>query len=892
MTGRTIGHYEILEKLGEGGMGVVYKARDTRLNRLVALKLLPSEKLNDEDRLRRFTQEARTASALNHPNIVTIHDITVESEAGVHFIVMEYVAGKTLDQLIPRKGMRLAEVLKISVQIADAIASAAAAGVIHRDIKPGNIMVTENGHVKVLDFGLAKLSERAAGNEQDTATLIDEPEHARTREGTVIGTVSYMSPEQAEGKPLDPRSDIFSFGAVLYEMVTGQRAFRGDTSMSTISSILRDDPQPAGQASPDVPRDLEKIIARCLRKDPGRRFQTMADVRVALLELKEESESGRIPAPAPASAGRPKRTAIYAASVAILGVAAVFLLLRSRQPIAPPTNQMRSVPFTSYSGVQRNPTFSPDGNQIAFSWNGGQGDTTSIYVKMIGTESSLRLTTGDDAFPAWAPDGRSIAFLRRVSDGMGLFLVSPLGGSERRVAMVKLAGRFCWTPDGRSILLPAIEQGSKATFPQIFVILVETGQMRALALDPNSAWFNPSLSADGNRLAMSRSRFNESGSEPYVADLTEGLSIKGAPRPIKTSQALNFPMTWSADGKEIFFVGGVVQASGRVFRVAADGGSPEHDVAMTSDGATDVALSARANRLAYSRSYNDYNVWSAPIAGPAKLGAPASFLSSTRGEWIRANSFAPDGKRFLFESDRSGKRTIWLSRGDEAGSSTLVPGDAFTTGSPAWSPDGKWVAFDTRRDGNPEVYVISSDGGAERRVTNHPRGDMVPSWSPDCKWVYFSSDRTGRFEIFKAPLEGGEAIQVTANGGWGSQPSPDGKFIYYSRTRGPATGTVNTLPRVALLRMPADGGPETQVLDGVVERGWTVTAEGVWFVRQEGAQQGGLCFFDFKSGKTTTALSIAKPLQVGLVVSPDGRRLFWNQLDSQNSEILLVESFH
>src|SRR5215471_4113052 len=223
MTGKTIAHYEILEKLGEGGMGVVYKARDTRLNRLVALKVLPADKLGDEDRMRRFAQEARTASALNHPNIITIHDIA--SEAGVQFIVMEYVASKTLDQIIPRKGMRLAEALKVAVQMADALAAASLAGVIHRDIKPGNVMVSDSGHVKVLDFGLAKLSERAVSAEQATATIVaGDAERPRTREGVVIGTVSYMSPEQAEGKPLDSRSDIFSFGSVLYEMVTGQRA--------------------------------------------------------------------------------------------------------------------------------------------------------------------------------------------------------------------------------------------------------------------------------------------------------------------------------------------------------------------------------------------------------------------------------------------------------------------------------------------------------------------------------------------------------------------------------------------------------------------------------------------------------------------------------------------
>ena len=220
-----------------------------------------------------------------------------------------------------------------------------------------------------------------------------------------------------------------------------------------------------------------------------------------------------------------------------------------------------------------------------------------------------------------------------------------------------------------------------------------------------------------------------------------------------------------------------------------------------------------------------------------------------------------------------------------------MPGDAFTTGSPAWSPDGKWVAFDTRRDGNAEVYIISSDGGPERRLTNHPAVDVVPSWSPDSKWVYLSSDRTGRFELFKVPIEGGEPRQVTTNGGWGSQSSPDGKFIFYSRTRGTASGAVHALPRVPLLRMPLDGGEEAKVLDGIVERAWAVDSNGVWFERADKPDHGELCFFDFKTGKTITALTITRPMQSGMVLSPDGRRVFWNQLDSQNSEILLVENF-
>jgi serine/threonine protein kinase len=279
MVGKVLAQYQISEKLGEGGMGVVWKARDTRLDRFVALKTLSAEKLADPERKRRFVQEAKAASALNHPNIVHIYDLA--DADGVQFIAMEYVAGKTLDQLIRRKGLRLNEALKYAIQIADALAKAHSAGIIHRDLKPSNIMVTENGLVKVLDFGLAKLAETATGEFGETAT-VRAPEGPNTEEGTIVGTIAYMSPEQAEGKKVDARSDIFSFGSVLYEMVTGRRAFHGDSKLSTLSAILKDDPKPVSSIMPDVPRDLEKIISHCLRKDPERRFQHMADVKTLL----------------------------------------------------------------------------------------------------------------------------------------------------------------------------------------------------------------------------------------------------------------------------------------------------------------------------------------------------------------------------------------------------------------------------------------------------------------------------------------------------------------------------------------------------------------------------------------------------------------------------------
>ncbi len=298
MVGRTVSHYQIVERLGAGGMGEVYKARDTHLDRFVAIKVLNPDKLPDPQRKARFVQEAKAASALNHPNIVHIYDIG--TDAGVDFIAMEYVAGKPLDALIPRKGMRLGEALKIAAQVADALARAHEAGIVHRDVKPSNLMVDEHGVVKVVDFGLAKLTEEPKAGEDATTHTVP----VKTEEGAIVGTVAYMSPEQAEGRMLDGRSDIFSFGAVLYEMVTGQRVFSGDSAVATLAAVIKDHPKPLREVAPEAPHDLEKLITRCLQKQPDRRWQAMSDLRVALGELREESESGERQAAKSSARGR------------------------------------------------------------------------------------------------------------------------------------------------------------------------------------------------------------------------------------------------------------------------------------------------------------------------------------------------------------------------------------------------------------------------------------------------------------------------------------------------------------------------------------------------------------------------------------------------------------
>ena len=477
--GTRFGPYEVIEPLGEGGMGAVFRARDTRLERDVAIKVIREDLAVDRDRLQRFIQEAKAASALNHPNIVTVYDIGTEGD--VVFMVMELVTGRPLGDIVPSKGLPATDVIRIAIQIADACAAAHARHIIHRDLKPANVMLQTDGRVKVLDFGLAKFIEQA--DEARTMT--------QTAAGTVLGTVAYMSPEQAEGKPLDARSDIFSLGAVLYELATGQRAFPGDSRASVFAAVLKEDPPPVEQVRADAPAELGRLIMRCLRKDPARRVQSMADVRASLEELRDELAAGRLGsgpsssqtrAASGAHAAQPRRSYLTIA-VAVLAAAAVVAAVAMAMALSwlgggtnPTSSQVdiEPVPFTTFAGGEFAGGFSPDGSQLVFGWNGEQSNNPDIYVKVVGPGTPLRLTSNaaPETDPRWSPDGRHIAFLRWTDPGkVSLVLVPPLGGTERvlgefypRIAIVPYKD-LAWTPDSKFLLVAAAGRAWRAQPP-------------------------------------------------------------------------------------------------------------------------------------------------------------------------------------------------------------------------------------------------------------------------------------------------------------------------------------------------------------------------------------------------------------------------------------------
>ena len=897
MIGHTLEQYEILEPLGEGGMGVVYRARDRQLDRVVALKILPAAKVADPESKRRFVQEAQAASALSHPNIVTIYGI--DAAGGVDFIAMELVEGASLERLIPRQGLPLTTALRYGVQIADALAAAHAAGIVHRDVKPGNVMVTRGGLVKVLDFGLAKLSEEAAiarTANHETAHADSKPE---TGKGVIVGTVSYMSPEQAEGRAVDGRSDIFSFGTVLYEMVTGRKAFHGETRLSVLSAILRDEPNSASQFVNGLPNELERVIARCLRKEPSRRFQHMADVKVSLEELKEESESGALP---PAATAWPRRGRRGLALTMLAGVAltaAAAGWLTWRRPASAPSTAMTAVPLTTYPGIEHFPTFSPDGTQVAFIWNGPRRDNFDVYVKLVGPgPPPLRLTTdaATESSPAWSPDGRYIAFLRDLSGGrFAIMLATPLGGHERRLAEISspfaALGSLAWSPDGRAVAAP--DQQTPGGPSAIFLFSIEGGARRRLTSPPEQGAddYAPAFSPDGGTLAFARAGANGARADLLVAALSGDPTTSAEPRLLMSHGYLIFGVAWTADGREVVAVQGIGIRSGVLVRVAADGSGPPERIAFPGDENASPAVSRHSARLAYTHGpLEDRNIWRLELPDASgRSTPPAPFIASTRTD--DSAQFSPDGKRIAFYSYRTGTSEIWVSDSDGSTAAQLTSLGGVACGTPRWSPDGAAIAFDASPDGHWDIFVIAAAGGAPRRLTRDPSSDAVPSWSRDGNSIYFTSDRGGAREIWKMPSGGGEAVQVTRRGGFAALESPDGAAVYFTRSEDGKEG---------LWRQPVAGGEEEQVLDVVVAtRAFAVTDDGIYFIGGVTSDStyfvarpvsDTLQFHSLRTGRRAVLAKVDNPWFY-LSVSPDGRSILYSQNDQANNDLMLVEGF-
>ena len=848
--GDTVAHYRIEAKLGEGGMGVVYKAKDTRLGRSIALKFIKVQFS------RHWEREARAVAALNHPHIATLHE--VGEHEGSPYLVMELVDGRPLKGPLPVK-----QAIEYGIQLADALAAAHAAGVVHRDLKPGNVLVTEKGSVKVLDFGLAKLAEQ-------------EGAPASTQNVGLAGTPGYMAPEQIEGQPADTRSDIFAFGCIMYELLSGRRAFPGETITAALTAAATTEPKPLE----GVPGRLDELVRRCLRKDPARRCQHMDDVKVELEELKEASGSGRLPG-SPPPAPRRSRRWLWVAAVAAAAVllSAAVLVWRLRE--GTPPGGLQAVALT-YSGRERQPSLSPDGKKVAFVWY--ETDRPHIYVKLIGAPGPpMRLTTDPAAEgnPAWSPVDNWIAFTRSEQGKVAIRLIPPLGGPERKLTEIAGGSFLSWTPDAKWLAFSERDP-SPPGLSSIWAIDVDTGDRRRLTRFVTQAAGGdyalgdtaPSISPDGSALAFSR-QVQRWVYEIYVQRLTPDLRPKGEPARVTDRHYGSVEgIAWTANNREIVYGAGAYFRQS-LWRVPASGGRAPERLSYAQPAAVQPAIAGSPPRLVYAWSIFNQNIWRLDI----RTGERKKLIGSTYRQQMP--QYSPDGRKIAFQSNRTGNVEVWTCDADGSNCLQITSCEGPNCGAPRWSPDSRYLSFDSNAEGQPEVYVVAADGGKPRRITHHPANDVLSSWSHDGLWIYFASDRSGLYEIWKAPKDGGEAVQVTRSGGYSAFESSDGKYIYYTKFS----------PRSAfygdgLFRMPAQGGEETQVLEGRVSIFFQVTSKGIYFHANAQTIQ----FLDAATGKISTIAKLDK-VEQSIGVSPDDAYVVWEQTDQNNTDLMLVEGF-
>jgi serine/threonine protein kinase len=708
-------------------MGVVWKARDERLNRFVAVKLLPVGKSSSPERISRFIQEARAASALNHPNIITIHD--VGQQDGAHYIVMEFVPGRTLDSVIGARGLKVGDALKYAAQIADALAVAHQAGIVHRDLKPSNIMVTDAGLVKVLDFGLAKLTETDPAD-SNSPTMTVRPQ---TEEGAIIGTLAYMSPEQAEGRKVDRRSDIFSFGSVLYEMLSGRQPFHGESRVSLLSAIVNSEPKPISATLPDAARELDRLIRRCMRKEPAARYQHMEDVRVALLDLKEESDSGGWSVTAAPAKKRSRWLLPVAAGLLLVAIVATTSLMRKQPAASSPQSAAAPRRLTSDPGLTTDPAYWPAGNMIAYASDRATGTNLDIWVQQLnGARRQLTTHEADDHEPSFSPDGSSIVF-RSTRDGGGIYVVPTLGGPERKIAN---QGRYPrYSPDGQSIAYSTGDLVSMVTTGRAYVMSATGGNERQLApsLRISIVW---GWSSDSKNVLLWG---NAGGAADVYAQPVDG----GRPVPTGLSTLLgSAPLepfggtmagTWAGD--EIVFA----RAEGdsvNLWSVALDRatlqvrGEPRR---LTTSPGFDCSPSLVGDRLIFASIANNDDLWFLPIdtntgSRQGNPGRLTSDLTSDVGPAV-----TPDGRRIAWISVRQNEMHV-MARDLISGQDVdLASFRAAPNRTAMISPDGRRVAYTSQTNSVNEVYVVPFAGGPADKLCQNC---IIRDWGGDPDRVF------------------------------------------------------------------------------------------------------------------------------------------------------------
>jgi Tol biopolymer transport system component len=707
-------------------MGEVFRARDTRLGREVAIKVIGGDDARDADRRQRFQREARAIASLAHSNICAIHD--VGAEAGTDYLVLELLEGESLAARLRRGALPLDEALARAIEMARALDHAHGAGIIHRDLKPANVMLTPAG-AKVLDFGLARITRGDTDAPAAAAVTVTAP---LTGAGAVLGTAPYMAPEQIEGRAADARTDVFAFGATLFEMLTGRRAFEAETTPGLIGAIVRGDTPSLLALKPDLPPALDRLVRTCLDKDPRARFASMHDVAIALQWVRDDTAArlSSSKAATPAAGGR----SLMASSLAllggaVLGAAGVAVWLRAGAPREAPEPSSASgsitvASVTTEDGLEQFPSLSPDGKWVVYTADERGSGQTDIFLRAVGERNTFNLTRDSaaaDFQPSFSPDGERIAF-RSERDGGGLFVMGRTGESVRRLT----AEGFnpSWSPDGSSIVygLESVttNPGARRNDDVLWIVSVATGDRRQLTMGGDAV--QPSWSPHGQRIA-----YWAMFGDLRQRDIWTVPAGGGPPLRVTDDAAIDWNPVWSPDGQHLYFSSNRSGLYG-LWRVAIDESSGRRM------GDPEAVPLARAGVAHYSFSRD----------GGALAMASLMFQSN-----IEAIAFD-------LQKKQTGERRR-LTNNSETG---VIP--ASGTSTPALSPDGQWLSFaHESAGGQQDLWVMRTDGTGLRELTSDPGRDNAPSWFPDGKRLLFRSERGGRFQAWTIAADGSAPMQVT-----------------------------------------------------------------------------------------------------------------------------------
>ena len=840
--GSTLSHYRIVSKIGEGGMGEVYLAQDTKLDRKVALKILPAEVALNHDRMERFVREAKSAAALHHPNIAQIFEIGEYD--GAHYIAMEYVEGETLRQLLARPTLEIKRAVEFAAQVAAGLAAAHKAGVIHRDIKPENLAVTSSRQIKILDFGLAKLVGKEQGStplgELTTAQMPSD----ETTPGSILGTVAYMSPEQARAEKLDQRTDIFSLGVVLYETLTGERPFRGKSAIDTLHAIINHEPPSITQLNSHLPPELADILSKALAKETSERYQHAGDFELDLRRFKRALESNSListQVQRPAITERATRSklslpVLIFGALIVLGIAvAAWLLGHSSVPPRHSTLALENVtltPLTTEPGYEGEPTFSPDGETIAY-----VSDRTGnfeIFLKQVTGGPDIQLTTSsaDDVQPAFSPDGKQIAFVSTRSSQTALFYPvtdSPMiggdvwvmsalgdkGGNARRIAE---HGNFpSWSPDGKEILYMSEARGQRM---KISRVPAAGGEAREVPLkfgaDQNQGTyaFYPRFSSDGHWIT-----FQKNDDTIYVVS-AEGGEVQLIAR--------GKAPAWSADSSAIIYSNrepGKNLALWQIPFSLAEGKPVGRAEPLTVSRGWDLhaAVSRNGKTIAFTAEEDSFNVETVPFdAETGRVSGEPNPLTTGQNINFFVN-LAPDARSVVFQSARGSSTHIWRTNPDSP-PVQLTSDPEFNDTYPRWSPDGHSISFIRTPVGGPSSaqsqWLMTADGAnpqklgdgwfgyawmpdghaivgwsratrqlglfdvstkQQRAITNEEGVGQVVAISSDGKWIAYHSTVSGNVDVRIVPIEGGESRVAVDTPRYDVHPffSPSGKWLYF-----------------------------------------------------------------------------------------------------------------